>query len=55
MSVGALFLGFVAAQSGITGAFLVAGLSPVMALVFYGAVKGLKWARLQAEGVATDR
>ncbi len=53
MSVGALSLGFIAAQSGTTAAFLVAGLSPVMAIVFYGAVKGLKWARLQ--GVAMDR
>jgi len=55
LSVGALSLGFIAAQSGTTAAFLVAGLSPVMAIVFYGAVKGLKWARLQAEGVAMDR
>ena len=52
MSVGALSLGFIAAQSGTTGAFLVAGLSPVMAIVFFGAVKGL--ARLQAEATATD-
>ncbi len=50
MSVGALSLGFIAAQSGTTSAFLVAGLSPVMAIVFFGAVKGLKWARLQAKG-----
>jgi len=53
-SVGALSLGFIAAQSGTTAAFLVAGLSPVMAIVFFGAVKGLKWARLQAEGAATE-
>jgi len=55
MSVGALSLGFIAAQSGTTAAFLVAGLSPVMAIVFYGAVRGVKWARLQAEGVAPAR
>ncbi len=55
MSAGALSLGFIAAQSGITAAFLVAGLSPVMAIVFFGAVKGLKWARLQGQAAATDR
>ena len=55
MSVGALSLGFIATQSGTTAAFMVAGLSPEMAIVFYGAVKGLKWARLQAESAATDR
>ena len=54
MSVGALSLGFIAAQSGTTAAFLVAGLSPVMAIVFYGAIRGLKWARFQPEGT-TDR
>ena len=55
ISVGALSVGFIAAQSGLTGAFLVAGLSPVMAIVFFGAVRGLKWARLRAKDAATDQ
>ena len=55
MSGGALALGFIAAHSGITAAFLVAGLSPVMAIAFYGAIKGLKWAKLRAVAGATAR
>ena len=55
MSAGALSLGFIAGQLGVTAAFLVAGLSPVMALVFFGAVKGLQRVRLQAESAGTDR
>ncbi|MCH7727544.1 MAG: VTT domain-containing protein [Planctomycetes bacterium] len=35
MSVGALSLGFVAAQSGTTVAFVIAGLSPVLAIAFF--------------------
>ncbi len=55
MSVGALSLGFIAVHLGITAAFLVAGLSPVMAIAFYGAIKGLKWAKLRAEAGAPAR
>ena len=55
MSVGALSLGLIAVQLGVTEAFLVAGLSPVMAIVFFGAVKGLKRARVREEGVAARR
>ena len=54
MSAGALSLGFIAAQSGITAAFMVAGLCPAMALVFYGGVKALQLARPQAEGAAME-
>lgn len=54
MSVGALSLGFIAAQLGATAAFMVAGLSPVMAIVIFGAVEGLKQVRLQAKTVAAD-
>ena len=54
MSGGALSLGFIAAHLGITAAFLVAGLSPVLAIAFYGAIKGLQWVRLRAEAGATD-
>ena len=35
MSAGALSLGFITAHSGVTAAFLVSGLSPLMAIVFY--------------------
>ena len=55
MSAGALSLGFIGAHSGITLAFVVAGLSPLMAAVFYGAVKGLTWARLRTEARAVGR
>ncbi|MCH7712287.1 MAG: MFS transporter [Chloroflexi bacterium] len=52
MSVGALSLGFITAHSGINTAFLVAGLSPLLAIVFYGGAKGLAWVRVRAR--ATD-
>ena len=55
ITVGALSLGFIAAKSGLTGAFLVAGFSPVVAIVFFSAVRGLKWARLRAKDAATDQ
>ena len=55
MSAGALSLGFIGAHSGITLAFVVAGLSPLMAAVFYGAVKSLTWARLRTEARAVGR
>ena len=55
MSVGALALGFFAARTGTTSAFMVAGLSPVMAIMFFGAVKVMKRASLQAEGEPAER
>ena len=54
MSGGALSLGFIGAHSGINLAFVAAGLSPLMAAVFYSAVKGLTWARLRSEAKAGD-
>ncbi len=54
MSAGALSLGFIAAQSGTTLAFVIAGLSTMMAVVFFGEFQALKWARPRVEGTPAD-
>ncbi|PKB64752.1 MAG: hypothetical protein BZY80_02260 [SAR202 cluster bacterium Io17-Chloro-G2] len=53
MSGGALFLGFIAAHFSVTAAFLVAGASPLLAIVFYGAISGVKRARVSEGASAT--